>query len=101
MPSYYESFGLVALEAMACGTPVVASETGGLAFLVKDGETGFHVPADDPKALAERLRIIIQDDVLRERLGAQAAEYAKAFAWSKIIDQIIDLYGSLLGDKLA
>lgn len=101
VPSYYESFGLVALEAMACGTPVVASETGGLAFLVKDGETGFHVPADDPKALAERLRIIIQDDVLRERLGAQAAEYAKAFAWSKIIDQIIDLYGSLLGDKLA
>lgn len=101
VPSYYESFGLVALEAMACGTPVVASETGGLAFLVKDGETGFHVPADDPKALAERLRIIIQNDILRERLGAQAAEYAKAFAWSKIIDQIIDLYGSLLGDKLA
>ncbi|MBI2117916.1 glycosyltransferase, partial [Candidatus Peregrinibacteria bacterium] len=46
-----ESFGLVALEAMACGTPVVASETGGLVFLVRDGETGLHVPTADPAAL--------------------------------------------------
>jgi D-inositol-3-phosphate glycosyltransferase len=101
VPSHYESFGLVALEAMACGTPVVASETGGLAFLIKDGETGFHVPTADPKALAERLRTIIRDDALRERLGKQAAEYAQAYAWSKVIEQVIDLYGSLLGNKLA
>jgi D-inositol-3-phosphate glycosyltransferase len=101
VPSHYESFGLVALEAMACGTPVVASETGGLAFLIKDGETGFHVPTADPKALAERLRTIIRDDALRERLGKQAAEYAQAYAWSTVIEQVIDLYGSLLGNKLA
>jgi len=101
VPSHYESFGLVALEAMACGTPVVASETGGLAFLVRDGETGFHVPTADPKALAERLRVIIQDDVLRAKLGKQAAKYAKAYAWSEIVEQILDLYSSLQGKKLA
>ena len=59
MPSHYESFGMVALEAMACGTPVIASQVGGLAFLVKDGETGFFVPAQDPEALAEKLRLLV------------------------------------------
>jgi D-inositol-3-phosphate glycosyltransferase len=101
VPSHYESFGLVALEAMACGTPVVASETGGLAFLIRDGETGFHVPTADPEALAERLRVIIQDDVLRAKLGNQAAKYAKAYAWSEIVEQILDIYSSLQGKKLA
>jgi len=97
VPSHYESFGLVALEAMACGTPVVASETGGLAFLVRDGETGFHVPTGDPEALAERLRLLLHDDLLRERLGRQAAEYAKHYAWPLMADQIIDLYHGTLG----
>jgi D-inositol-3-phosphate glycosyltransferase len=101
VPSHYESFGLVALEAMACGTPVVASETGGLAFLVKDGETGFHVPAADPEALAEKLRLIIQDDELRAHLGQQAAEYAQGYSWSMVIEQVVDLYRSLVGRKLA
>jgi D-inositol-3-phosphate glycosyltransferase len=101
VPSHYESFGLVALEAMACGTPVVASETGGLAFLVKDGETGFHVPAADPEALAEKLRLIIQDDELRAHLGQQAAEYAQAYSWSMVIEQVVDLYRGLVGRKLA
>lgn len=101
VPSHYESFGLVALEAMACGTPVVASETGGLAFLVRDGETGFHVPTADPEALAEKLRLIIQDDELRAKLGKQAAEYAKAYSWSLVVEQVIDLYRGMLGKKLA
>ena len=101
VPSHYESFGLVALEAMACGTPVVASETGGLAFLVRDGETGFHVPTADPEALAEELRLIIQDDDLRAQLGRQAAEYAQAYSWSMVVEQVIDLYRSMLGKKLA
>jgi D-inositol-3-phosphate glycosyltransferase len=101
VPSHYESFGLVALEAMACGTPVVASETGGLAFLVRDGETGFHVPTADPEALAEKLRLIIQDDELRAQLGQQAAEYAQAYSWSMMVEQVVDLYRSMLGKKLA
>jgi D-inositol-3-phosphate glycosyltransferase len=97
VPSHYESFGLVALEAMACGTPVVASETGGLAFLVRDGETGFHVPTGDPQALADRLRQLLHDELLRERLGRQAAEYARRYAWPLVADQIIDLYQGVLG----
>jgi len=97
VPSHYESFGLVALEAMACGTPVVASETGGLVFLVRDGETGFHVPTGDPEALADRLRQLLQDEILRQRLGQQAAEYAKRYDWPLIADQIIDLYHGTTG----
>jgi D-inositol-3-phosphate glycosyltransferase len=99
VPSHYESFGLVALEAMACGTPVVASETGGLAFLVRDGETGFHVPTGDPEAMAERLRQLLRDEVLRERLGRQAAEYAKRYAWPLMAEQIIALYDGTLGAR--
>ena len=96
VPSHYESFGLVALEAMACGTPVVASETGGLVFLIRDGETGFHVPAGDVDSLADRLTRLLKDDVLLARLGSQAAAYAKEYDWALITDQILDLYGTLL-----
>jgi D-inositol-3-phosphate glycosyltransferase len=101
VPSHYESFGLVALEAMACGTPVVASETGGLAFLVRDGETGFHVPADDTAALAERLLRLLEDDVLRSRMSQQAVAYAKGYDWSIIADKIIRLYEGMLGGRTA
>jgi D-inositol-3-phosphate glycosyltransferase len=96
VPSHYESFGLVALEAMACGTPVVASETGGLVFLVRDGETGFHVPVGDAASLAERLGRLILEPDLRERLGRQAHEHARAYDWSAIAVQIVLLYRSIL-----
>jgi D-inositol-3-phosphate glycosyltransferase len=92
MPSRYESFGMVALEAMACGTPVVASKVGGLAFNVQDGQTGFHVPDQDAEALAEKVRQLLCDDELRERLGRQAAEWARRYGWPVIADQIVDLY---------
>jgi D-inositol-3-phosphate glycosyltransferase len=93
VPSHYESFGMVALEAMACGTPVVASEVGGLAFLVQDGVTGFTVPVDDPQALADRLALLIQDPRLRERLGEQAHTVAQQYAWENIAARMLALYG--------
>lgn len=95
MPSHYESFGMVALEAMACGTPVIASEVGGLAFLVKDEETGFHVPDRDPDALCDRLQRIITEPALRQKLGSQAAEYAKAYAWPLIAERLVKVYESV------
>ncbi len=101
VPSHYESFGLVALEAMACATPVVASETGGLAYLIQDGETGFHVPFGEPEALAEKLQLLLKDDELRQRLGHQAAQYAQAYAWSVVVDRIIEVYDSLINKQPA
>lgn len=92
VPSHYESFGMVALEAMACGTPVVASQVGGLAFLVQDGETGFHVPDQDPIALGERLTAILDDDELHARMSIKAAEYAKGYSWEIIAGRILGEY---------
>lgn len=92
MPSHYESFGLVALEAMAMGTPVIASEVGGLAFLVRDGETGFHVPSRDPEALAEQIYRLLTDDSCRRALGQNARAYAQQFAWPLIVERMVRLY---------
>jgi D-inositol-3-phosphate glycosyltransferase len=99
MPSHYESFGMVALEAMACGTPVVASQVGGLAFLVQDNETGFTVPVDDPVALADKLAILMTDHVLRATMGARAAEFAKEYAWEKIATRMLGVYTDILRVK--
>ena len=95
MPSFYESFGMVALEAMACGTPVIASQVGGLAFLVRDGETGFTVPEGDPSALCDKLALLLSDHDLREQMGHYAAEYAQDYDWQKIAAQIADVYKEL------
>lgn len=98
VPSHYESFGMVALEAMACSRPVVASETGGLAHLVRDGETGFHVPAGDVDALAEKLLLLLNDSELRRQIGARGAEYAREFAWPTIAGQLVETYQDLLAN---
>jgi D-inositol-3-phosphate glycosyltransferase len=95
MPSQYESFGMVALEAMACGTPVVASQVGGLAFLIQDGETGFTVPVDEPEALADRLTLLITNPELRKSMGDRAALFAREYAWQKIAAQVWKLYMEL------
>jgi D-inositol-3-phosphate glycosyltransferase len=92
MPSHYESFGMVALEAMACGTPVVASKVGGLAFSVQDGQTGFLVPERDAEALAARIRLLLGNRDLRGQLGRQAAHWARRYSWPVVANQIVDLY---------
>jgi len=92
MPSHYESFGMVALEAMAMGTPVIASEVGGLAHLIQPGVTGFHVPSRDPEALAARLLVLLTDKALRQKLGQQARTYAKQYSWEAITARMIDVY---------
>lgn len=96
VPSHYESFGMVALEAMACGTPVVASQVGGLAFLVQDGVTGFTVPVDEPLALADRLALLINDRALRQKLGEQAHAVAQQYAWENIAARVLALYGQVM-----
>ncbi len=96
MPSHYELFGMVALEAMACGTPVIASQVGGLAFLVQDGVTGYHVPDEDDEALCGKLSALLGDISLRKRLGKNAAEYAQSYAWPKIAAQLVEIYSDVI-----
>ena len=96
VPSHYESFGMVALEAMACGTPVVASQVGGLAYLIKDGETGFHVLNQEPEELANRLMQILKDDDLHQKMSKNAAEYAMDYSWKVIANRMIELYQEMI-----
>jgi len=96
VPSRYESFGMVALEAMACGTPVVASKVGGLTFTVEEGVTGYLVPENDPAALAERLRSLLTDWDLRRRMGEKGIQVAQRYSWPLIADKIISLYRQAL-----
>jgi D-inositol-3-phosphate glycosyltransferase len=96
VPSHYESFGMVALEAMACGTPVIASRVGGLTFTVQDGSTGFLVPNDDPRALAEKLSLLLTDGVLRREMGQRAAARAKRYGWPIVAGQIVAAYRDLV-----
>ncbi len=100
MPSHYESFGMVALEAMACGTPVIASQVGGLAYLIKDGETGYHVPYDSPEVLSEKLGALLSNGALRKSMGEQAANYAREYAWEKIAEKISAVYRAEIEKKV-
>jgi D-inositol-3-phosphate glycosyltransferase len=101
MPSDYESFGMVALEAMASGTPVIASEVGGLAFLVRDGETGYLVPARDPAALAHRITAILQHPDIVRRMSVLAADLAQQYTWTSIADELLASFRAVLHQSSA
>jgi len=99
IPSHYESFGMVALEAMAMGTPVIASEVGGLAYLVRDGETGFHVPSRKPRALAARIYELLTNDDCRDQLGRQGQEHAQQYGWANIVRQMVGVYEEVVRQR--
>lgn len=101
MPSRYESFGMVALEAMACGTPVVASDVGGLSFIVRDGETGYLVPEGDARAMADCLNRLLHNPELRARLGKRGVAVAREYAWTRTADQIEALYCEVMSRHTA
>ncbi len=96
VPSYYESFGMVAVEAMACGVPVIASKAGGLMYTIQDGLTGLLFPANSPTALAEKLCLLLDEPDVRNKMGENARQWAQRFAWPNVADQIVALYGDLL-----
>jgi D-inositol-3-phosphate glycosyltransferase len=95
LPSYYESFGMVALEAMACGSPVIASRVGGLVTTVRDGVTGFLVPDGDVEALAERIATLVADPELRWRLGREGVRWAAQHRWPCVAEAVCKEYASL------
>jgi D-inositol-3-phosphate glycosyltransferase len=95
LPSYYESFGMVALEAMACGSPVVASRVGGLVTTVRDGVTGFLVPDGDVGALAERVESLLADPDLRWRIGREGVRWAAQHRWPCVAEAVCREYAAL------
>jgi D-inositol-3-phosphate glycosyltransferase len=94
MPSYSESFGLVAIEAQACGTPVIASAVGGLPVAVADGRTGFLVAGHDPYDYARALRRFVDHPPLADELGAAAARHARAFGWDASAADTAEVYAA-------
>ena len=95
VPSYYESFGLAALESMACGTPVVAARVGGLSTIVQHGRTGFLKSWRCPEAFANSLEMIISSDRLKQSMGLAARRRAEGMGWDQVASDIRSLYESL------
>ena len=97
MPSYYEPFGMVAVEAMATGTPVVASDVGGLKWTIENGLTGFRVNPKNAMGFARQIVKILKDSTLADRLGKNAIIRArKRFSWSLVSKNILQVYKGLI-----
>jgi D-inositol-3-phosphate glycosyltransferase len=91
VPSYSESFGLVAIEAQACGTPVVASRVGGLATAVAEGVSGILIDGHHPGDYADAFQRILSDPVLRESMSQKAVHHAEAFGWDVTADRTLEV----------
>ena len=98
-PSRLETYGLVVIEAMAAGLPVVASRVGGVSEIVNEGETGYTFETGDTRALTEGIGKIAGNRDIMRAMGAQARAYAETQSWEAIMDEVIELYASLIAEK--
>ncbi|EMA58383.1 glycosyltransferase family 4 protein [Halorubrum lipolyticum] len=94
LPSEYEGFGIVFMEAMACGTPVIGTDVGGIPTAIDDGETGYLVPKNGVEELAERIDDSLHDPVAYDRLASNAREWAEAHDWNTIAARVKEVYRS-------
>lgn len=101
LPSYYESFGLAALEAAACGRPVVASRVGGLPTVVLDGETGYLIAWRCPGPFVERLEVLLENERLRRTMGTAARAHAETLTWEVSAEQLLALFNRLVEQHAA
>jgi D-inositol-3-phosphate glycosyltransferase len=101
VPSYSESFGLVAMEAQACGTPVVAAAVGGLRTAVRHGYSGILVDSHDPSHYARVARELIAAPAGLARLAHGAREHASRFGWSATVDALLQLYAAVTAEAAA
>jgi D-inositol-3-phosphate glycosyltransferase len=101
VPSYSESFGLVAVEAQACGTPVVAAAAGGLRTAVRDGLSGVLVEGHDPDAYARAIWPLITESGKLAKLSRGARQHASGFGWSVTVDQLLGVYGAAMSGVTA
>jgi D-inositol-3-phosphate glycosyltransferase len=92
VPSYSESFGLVAVEAQACGTPLIAAAVGGLRTAVQDGESGVLVDGHDPASYARALRELISVPGRRAALARGSVQHASRFGWSRTVERLLSVY---------
>ena len=99
VPSYSESFGLVAVESQACGTPVVAARVGGLSTAVADGVSGVLLEGHDPAEYAAELHRLIAEPAWRAKLADAAPRHAATLGWSRTVDELLDVYGQALAPR--
>jgi len=98
VPSIYEPFGLVALEAMASGCPCLVADTGGLREVVPNEDVGLRFRSRDPRSLGDMAERLLTDDELRDRLVAEASEHVLGFDWADVAREVAALYQEVLAD---
>jgi len=99
LPSLSESFGIVNLEAMACGLPIVATMVGGIPEVVKDGENGFLVEPKNPEQIAEKVLMLLKNEKLRKEISINNKEKAKKYSWENVVQKLEKIYSEVLSNS--